>query len=319
MSKATDSLSSASELAAELCWNQWRSLAGDAVPASVDPRAIIDPEALVLASLVMRTVERRLDDMLLWMAEESGLLSVQRLKSLARTFPPDIAPDVAWFASAAREAGDPRWRTLASAKTDRNRGRPGKSMPRLSLRVERAFMLRMRSGLGVGIKADLVACLEGMKTVSNHHAGGLTVAELAQILSYSKNATRQALDEMVRADVVARLDGRPSRHRLQHLYFQSFENSAPSGTRAVVPPWGYCSQIFAILCACHAFQADPTNRKLDPTVAASRLRDMSVRFDRVWNWFGVTPVDARAFPGPRFLEGFSKLLDAVMGWARARL
>jgi hypothetical protein len=319
MSEPADSLSDAGELAVELCWNQWRSLAGETLPADIGPRVMIDPEALVLASLVMRSKERRLDDMLLGMAEEPALLSVQRLKSLARIFPASLAPDIAWFASVARSAGDARWRSLAPRMAEHARGRAGKSMPRLSLTVERAFMLRMRSGLGVGIKADLVACLEGMKRVSNHHAGGLTVSELAQVLTYSKNATRRALDEMVRANVAVRLDGRPSRHRLGHIYFQSFDPGAPSGTRATIPAWGYCSQVFAILCACHQFLSDPRIRELDETVKASRLRDLSNAFDGFWEWFGVAPVDAKAFPGPRFTDGFSRVLEAVMDWARERL
>ena len=319
MSEPTDRLSEAGELSVELCWNQWRSLAGDVPAADVEPRVMIDPEALVLASLAMRAKERRLDDMLLWMAEEARLLSVQRLKSLARSFPERIAPDIAWFASVAREAGDARWRSLESQVAVQARGRAGKSMPRMSLRASRAFVLRMRSALGVGIKADLVACFAGMNGVSNHHAGGVTVSELAQILTYSKNATRQALDEMVRADVVVRLNGRPSRHRLGQVLIQSLDLDALPGRQATLPSWGYCSQVFAILCACYEFHADPQIRELDETVKASRLRDLSIRFDGAWEWFGVAPVDAKTFPGARFTVGFSQVLEAVMDWARARL
>ena len=71
-------------------------------------RAVVDPEALVLASLVLLDQERRLGD----------LLSVQRMKNLTADYPEPVraplAHRVAWFATVARDVGkDLRWRSLA--------------------------------------------------------------------------------------------------------------------------------------------------------------------------------------------------------------
>ena len=79
----------AREAALVVCWEQWRSLGAFAGTYGA-PRAtsIIDPEALVLLSLLLRDAERRLDDFLGWWASSGAtLLSVQRAHNLARWFP----------------------------------------------------------------------------------------------------------------------------------------------------------------------------------------------------------------------------------------
>ena len=180
-------------------------------------------------------------------------------------------------------------------------------------------MLRMRLAFGVGIKADLLACLSASTSASNQHAGGLTVADLAQILSYSKNATRQALDEMVRADVVVRIDGRPSRHLLGNLYFRPFDRNAPTDEEACIPCWGYWAQVLAILTACDRLLGDKQLHELPEVVQTSRLRDLAEKFGGYWSWFGARSVDAQEYPGAEFFDGFAPVLGTVMDWARKRV
>ena len=55
------------------------------------PHALVDPEALVLVSLGLLDHERRLGDLLHdWGARNSDLLSVQRIKNLARDYPESV-------------------------------------------------------------------------------------------------------------------------------------------------------------------------------------------------------------------------------------
>lgn len=65
-------------------WRQWTVLgAGMALTTEGRASSIIDPEALLLLSLAMESVERRLADMVAWWVEVgSKLLSVQRTKTL---------------------------------------------------------------------------------------------------------------------------------------------------------------------------------------------------------------------------------------------
>ncbi|MFN3243134.1 MAG: hypothetical protein ACE37K_16660 [Planctomycetota bacterium] len=318
MSKLNDLLRGAADAVLTACWQQWRSLLGERVEAQPGQSAMVDPEALVLASLSVRSSERRLDDMLMVLAEDSHLLSVQRIKSLARWFPGRLTEDLAWFAGMARDAGDARWRSLQGAEVREARGRIRKSMPSLSLRFPAAFMLRMRSGLGVGVKADLVSCLAGLQATTNRHAGGLSVADLHEVLGYSKAATRTALDEMARVDVAIREDRRPARYRLGSVFFQDLQASAPH-VGMTAPPWGYCAQVFAMLISCAELHADSGLAAMPGVVQASRLHDLHDRFAFCLPWFGLRPVDPRVHRGEAFVDGFEPVLQAIVDWAGERL
>jgi len=320
MSKTTDSIADAPGIAVATCWEQWLGLFSERQVPDGRQRAVVDPEALVLASLALRTRERRLDDMLLAMATESRLLSVQRIKTLARLFPRRVSPDLAWFARAAKREGDARWGALAVETANEARGRPGKSMPALRLHSRTAFMLRMRLGLGVGIKADLIACLGGLASVGNRHAGGTTVTDLQRVLGYSKPATRTALDDMARANFVLRTDGRPAHYRLAKLFFQDMEKVRGGKSVAMEPPpWGYSAQLLAVLVGCGEVLDAPDAATIPDVVTASRLRDLHDCLDYCWEWFGAEPIDARMHPGERFIDGFTISLTKLSDWARQRL
>jgi peptidylprolyl isomerase len=76
----------AAEAAVSIAWAHWGSLAPGAITSGEErTRSIVDPEALVLLSLAVREHEARLTDLLAgWARSGSALLSVQRLKTLAR-------------------------------------------------------------------------------------------------------------------------------------------------------------------------------------------------------------------------------------------
>jgi len=75
------------EAAARAAWTQWGAIF--TFPASRRPaQAIVDPEALLLGSLVLSQHEPRLRGVVqLWARYGSRLLSVQRAKNLALQFP----------------------------------------------------------------------------------------------------------------------------------------------------------------------------------------------------------------------------------------
>lgn len=129
-----------------VAWRQWRALGAGAAGGrpSVSDRAggpgdqgnrrllhtLVDPEALVLVSLLLADHERRLGDLLhAWGARNSDLLSVQRMKNLKATYPEaargPLAQRLAWFATVARDEGkDLRWRSLAQGWSGMSAGDP---------------------------------------------------------------------------------------------------------------------------------------------------------------------------------------------------
>src|SRR5689334_23188345 len=95
---------------------------------------MIDPEALILGSLGLGQYELRLLNTVSWWAHTgSTLLSVQRMKNLADSYPDVIAEPLAAFARTAFEQGDHRWRKLAGPKAGlRSRKNDLTATPRLS-------------------------------------------------------------------------------------------------------------------------------------------------------------------------------------------
>src|SRR6266849_3728636 len=94
----------------DVLWRQWRAV--DAQAAGKErAHAMVDPEALVLTSLLLMEQERRLGDLLnSWASWNSDLLSVQRAKNLAAHYPEATRKKLAWFAEMALEQGkDMRW------------------------------------------------------------------------------------------------------------------------------------------------------------------------------------------------------------------
>src|SRR6201996_1547392 len=68
-------------------WRQWAQLGVSATAGGAD-RWAVDPEALILFTIgIARRDPRLFDEMLDWMAANHELLSVQRLRNLARRFP----------------------------------------------------------------------------------------------------------------------------------------------------------------------------------------------------------------------------------------
>ena len=88
----------------EFAWRQWAQVGVSANIAGSD-RWSIDPEALILFTIeVARRDPRLFDEMLDWLAENRGLLTMQRLRNLSTRLPVDtrlVGAVIAW-------TGEPR-------------------------------------------------------------------------------------------------------------------------------------------------------------------------------------------------------------------
>lgn len=203
---------------------------------------LIDPEALVLVSLTLVRDERRLRDLLRdWGARNSDLLSVQRAKNLKADYPDSVrdplARQLAWFATVARDVGkDLRWRSLAQGAGTEGHGARFDSIPegpegfggtgarahgahapegastksrgtRARLVAGETLILRLRLGLGVGVKADLLGFLLAR---ADEWA---TVRDIADAIGYTVAAVRRAADDLAAARLAEALDGQPISYR----------------------------------------------------------------------------------------------------------
>lgn len=252
--------------AVRAAWTQWGAISSAATgPAG---HAVVDPEALVLASLALAPHEPRLDRVMrLWISQGARVLSAGRLSNLRRDYPDTLAPAVAEFAALVLGVGDARWRKLAgspAAPADHPRG-PGRPLP--DQRRPTALMLRLRLGLGVGIKADALSFLIGLAGSAH------SVREIAKATGYGERAVRRGLEDLAAARL---LDGRPT-SPATYLARKEQWYGVLGIEEAVAPLWRYWHELFVI-----AHALDDWARRADAAgwaryVAGSRLRDVFER------------------------------------------
>jgi hypothetical protein len=237
----------------------------------------VDPEALVLATLVLEEHERRLRRLVqMWIRAGSRLLSSGRLANLLRDYPESLAPKVAAFAAEAEAAGDARWRRLAGRTRMNVVKRPGVEAATPDLRQPSTLMLRIRLALGVGIKADALTFLLGRTGVR------ATVREVASSTGYFARAVRRALDDLVAARFLEVQATSPISYSAKWAKWEQLlgvdQNDAPL--------WRSWHELYLVVLALDEWARQADMARWTPYVAASRLRDV---FDRL------APIRARAY------------------------
>lgn len=191
------------ETTANVLWRQWKGLG--AMTNAREAQAIVDPEALLFASLALTDVEPRLNEIVRsWIWENAESISIQRLKNLRREFPgPDALGTIAQLAV---ESGDIRWKKLLPAGSHGTvQGRPKGRTITTRLQATAALMVRIRAGFGHGARADLLTYLIGLSNVRGD--SWASVASIARALSYTVTNIRQAADEMALAGFIDQLPG----------------------------------------------------------------------------------------------------------------
>jgi hypothetical protein len=232
------------EAVTDVVWLQWRAL-GAQTSMRGHAQSLVDPEALILMSLVLSTAEPRLRDVLAdWVTLNASLLSVQRFKNLIAQSAADMQPLVGAFARLVlTDAKDVRWRALATKAV---------SVPEFTRRTNKlrareaafedaaALWLRLRLALSVGIKADTMAFLLGS-------AGGWASGRaIANATSYTLPAVRRAVEDLSQAGLVLERR-RPQRAVEYSVRHQPW--AAALGLDRAVPLWRNWHERFTFVAA----------------------------------------------------------------------
>ena len=294
------------EAAIKACWKQWKQLGALASGPPGDSQSVIDPEALLLLSFHMDEHERRLQDMWLWWASTgSRLTSVQRLLTLAGTFPESSRARISAFAAAAYEAGDKRWKRHAEteAAAERRRGPKGRESP--NLWAPGAILVRLRAGVGLGAKADMLAFL-----LSNVR-GAPTISEVAASTAYSKQAIRQAANDLVLARFISESSDGPARLKVPleawyHLL------ASPHQDDWQPPRWCYWSDLFATLAAISEWSGKTASAS--SYVLSSKARDLVTEHMRGLEMNEIHIEHPEAFAGDEYLPAFARSVDVIARW-----
>jgi len=296
------------------CWRQW-SAVGAPVSSlnSGAATAIVDPEALLLLSSAFRNQERRLDDVLSWWCRAgSKLVSVQRTRSLLRLFPEDLQLSVSSFARAAYERGDRRWKTLETT-ADSLSARELKGAKEPSLLEPAALILRLRSGLGLSMKSDLLAMLIGMRGSS------ATIRQMTEALGYSKMALSVATREMTRSGLLKETPSRPAGYFVHSALWEKllgFESVYASGEPKNGPAWHCWFQLFAFLSHVSLWVRTQPGNLPSRYVLSSQVRDLYYRHEKAFALNSMSVPNPEQHRGATYLEAFRLTLEHVSDWTQ---
>lgn len=287
-------------LGVEWAWQQWASLGAGALTSAPDHSdTLVDPEALLLLSLVMQPSERRLADLVAWWAAVgSSLLSVQRTKTLVAVFPETVREALGGFAYLASKAGDKRWKKLASPTAPMwgDRRLKGPSQP--PLKDASALVLRLRAGFGVNAKSDALAYLIGMQQRA------ATVQEIAEAIHYTKVTVRNALQDMVLARFIQEVPGHPAKYTVDRRPWLALLNASKQTGSLVWKPW---SGLFAFLAHTHLLYAQAD--ALSEYLLSTKARDLVGRFGKSFALFGVPLLNPNDYQGAAYLDGVHEAFE----------
>lgn len=296
-------------------WAQWAVLSAAAIPA--DRRrawTLIDPEALVLASLMVGHQERRLDDMVgSWAGTASHLMSMHRMRALASEFPSTVNERLGIFSEPAISGGDKRWKRLPAHPTAVEYTPRLKPVGELKLIEAPALTLRLRAGFGVNAKADLLALLIGFGGA----AADLKV--IAAATAYTERAARTATEEMTVAGFIHEIEGRPSSFYADPRAWAKLLQPHATNREALsigpeFPRWRFWAAVFAFLSRVIEWSSRTEREGWSSYVASSRARDILDEHDRKLRQAQVElPVMTHA-RGDDFLRSFQEVIDHVERW-----
>lgn len=272
--------------ALDVAWRQWRAVGASAALKSQSARqlqSLIDPEGLLLFSLLVIDDERRLADLIAdWMVLNSDLLSVQRVKNLLADYPTEVQDKLVsrlgWAARFAVEKGkDFRWRSLIELPSSRQVQRISRTTSRSKVRAIRAqlpepsaLLLRLRLGLGVGVKADVIGFLLGTRD------DWITIREIAEATSYSAVAVRRAVDDLEAARLIQARKAQPAGYRAERKHWANF-------LQVIGPPvWLYWHQQYVFVSAFVGWADSVENRPVSAYAFGAHGRELMERHQRAF-------------------------------------
>jgi hypothetical protein len=285
-------------------WTQWRSL-GSLITAPKHARSLVDPEALVLASLTLREHERRLWDVLAsWAVTGSKLLSVQRINNLASLFPNRTTDRLAEFARIAlKEGGDHRWRKLAGPgsgprpRTQELRGAGANGWD------PAALIVRLRLGIGVGLQADIVAFLLSQR------GAWASSRDIAEATAYSVYAIRRTADKMAEARFIESTAKKPLEYRTDLPAWRTV-----LGLEEDVLPWRYWSQAYAFVADLVTLAEEGDLEANTKYLLSSRLRDLAEKHEAALRLNRLPSPDPRQSTGEEYVGAFEHVAEGLAKW-----
>lgn len=332
----TDFYKSTTETILQIQWSHWRSL-GVFAESKPHTSTLIDPEALICSTMFFgRRSARIFDESMDWIALNSKLISLDRLKTIAAMHCPETRAalgavlDYMWnnegltkFKNKSeRWIGDARGEKEPFFKSETYSGKERverydnvfydwgfQRMPVKLRRRSRApdlsnpanLRLKLKKIFGIGAKSEVVAYLL-LRGEGNSN-------EIADAVSQNQRAVYSALNELVDADIVSRIDS--GRKSIYSTRIDRWRDFLGMDDYPRYMQWAYIfsglEQLFA------DYEKNPDLYKT-AYLSSSRFRDITPALSRRLYVGGVKtpPPKITEYPGEEYYEPFLAFLNDVM-------
>ncbi len=322
----------------DFTWRQWAQMGVSAGIAGSD-RWAIDPEALILFTVaVARRDPRLFDETLDWLVVNRGLLSMQRLRNLAKRFPLDarlVGAVSAWAEDSAR---------LREAGARAAHGRPGEGVPVFSpevlsfirepdpvfadygylrprvvlsrksrepdVRIPVNFAFQLRHLFGPGSRAEV------MRILLTFADGPLDAARISDESGFAKRNVSDTLTALATSRVISARWSRNERHFMAHRdkWAVLLEAGPSAESMPAFVSWVHLLPAFAQIIDWLDHQIGSEDSDY---LTASRARDLMERIAPDLETAGLDVLPKLPSHGAAYLPAFANTVDALLGLTRA--
>lgn len=317
----------------DLLWRQWSTLGTYTTTPSL-ASAVIDPEALVCAtSWFARYSPRLFDEAMDWLGTNDGLISIDRLKSIAGMFSADTRAalgavlDYLWEAqgktkfrgkssrwererSKRNEALFRSWPALAEPAGGNNdevflrwgfeRGPVELREMSLSPNLENAANMRfvLRDLFGLGVRAEVATYLIAV--------GRGNSSQIAKSVTQNQRAVYAVLDDFTKGGFAYKME--TGREIVFTVDTERWGLFVELKGEARFIQW---ADVFSALQEILVDRIEDEKAYASPYLASSRLREISPRIIRkLANAGAMSPIpDSRKYPGEEFNAAFLGYID----------
>jgi|GEM_PF-5271060 len=235
---------------------QWELLRGKNQSVSdIGYHSFIDPEALFLVSLGVQHIDRRFDKELKWFTSHcSHLINFQRLRKLARFFPPAVYARLGPYTHiewTEKKGGSQGYTpsSIGGSRSIKHGAEPDFSS-------NQALILRLRSCFGTSVETDILSCLIG-------NTKELTADRIAELTDINPERIWRKLDAMVLSRFIKRsLSEAGTTFRANQTIVSSLLKQ--SGNQIEMPIWLSWVHIYSFLYQVYHF-TDKANNEKEPS------------------------------------------------------
>lgn len=320
----------------EFAWSQWAQLGLSAHPTRFDQWAI-DPEALLLFTIVVARRDPRLfDELLDWVSLNARLLNLQRLRNLVPHFPIDRRLVDAVLSSVGESTPSLRWPKIGQEKRmPKGKGVPvfspdvasfvgepdpvfqrfGYLRPRADrsgkatepdVRAAPNLAFRMRLIFGAGTRSEV------MRIMLTFTDGPLDAARIAQEAGFAKRNINEALTGLVASGVVkARWSGNERVFTILRDKWVTLLEIEPSAAARTFVSWVHL--LPALSEALVWLEERGVEGAESDYMMSSRARDLVARIEPNLEVLGLTPPDGHFRPGATYLPQFVETVESLLG------